>query len=305
MEDVSGVFFSPIEIMKHSPTLSLLVCLGINVTHAEVIPIGSGSYSAQRPAGCEPLPDEIFVTDSFKGAVPTNQWWSSLVWEKYSQNMFPHPLAMVCHEGGLAVTYPGPWITGRGGHIMGGGVSKTGDFVIGHSEMEEFPSARLAKYSEWFITSEFKKVGASLSLTFGHGSPFVFGKITGGNPRITFTDQPMVWATKENVLGVTVRGNHYGFFGSKGSQWSDLEGKDFTNSGSKGYFSVALLPDRESATLEVFLRCAHNHVLDTQVSSKTSQGQLETVYEFTTKAECLRERRSEILCRLQLWKVRS
>ncbi|MDB4127569.1 hypothetical protein N9594_00290, partial [bacterium] len=71
--------------MKHSPTLSLLVCLGINVTHAEVIPIGSGSYSVQRPAGCEPLPDEIFVTDSFKGAVPTNQWWSSLVWEKYSQ----------------------------------------------------------------------------------------------------------------------------------------------------------------------------------------------------------------------------
>ncbi|MFT6594565.1 MAG: endoglucanase Acf2 [Akkermansiaceae bacterium] len=284
MEDVSGVFFSPIEIMKHSPTLSLLVCLGINVTHAEVIPIGSGSYSVQRPAGCEPLPDEIFVTDSFKGAVPTNQWWSSLVWEKYSQNMFPHPLAMVCHEGGLAVTYPGPGITGRGGHIMGGGVSKTGDFVIGHSEMEEFPSARLAKYSEWFITSEFRKETESLSVTFGHGSPYVFGKISGGDPMITFSDQPMVWSAKKNVVGVTVRGNHYGLFGSKGSQWSGLEEKKFTNSDSKGYFSVALLPDKEPVTLERFSKYAHNHVVDTRVSSRASGGYLESVYDFTTEA---------------------
>ena len=86
------------------------------------------------------------------------------------------------------------------------------------------------------------------------------------------------------VVGVTVRGNHYGLFGSKGSQWSGLEEKKFTNSDSKGYFSVALLPDKEPVTLERFSKYAHNHVVDTRVSSRASGGYLESVYDFTTEA---------------------
>ena len=42
-----------------------------------------------------------------KGATPTNQWWSSVVWEKHPQNLFPHPLAMLCHEGEAGRGTPG------------------------------------------------------------------------------------------------------------------------------------------------------------------------------------------------------
>ena len=47
-------------------------------------------------------------------------------------------------EAILAVSYPGAGIDGRGGHLMGGGVTKTGDFVIGHTGCSDFPSAKLA-----------------------------------------------------------------------------------------------------------------------------------------------------------------
>ncbi|MFT6182468.1 MAG: endoglucanase Acf2 [Akkermansiaceae bacterium] len=259
-----------------------LACLAFG----ESIQLGAGSYSTERPAGCEALPQSLSKTSHLKGATPTNQWWSSLVWENYSQNLFPHPLAMVCHEGGLAVTYPGAGIDGRSGNIMGGGVSKTGDFVLGHSGMKQFPSAKLAGYSEWFVTVEFREGDLSLQTSFGHGSPYVFGRIKGGDPLVSFSDKPIVWSGDKGdaTIGVTVRGNHYGLFGSAGSTWTGLEGNQYCNVGSKGYFSVALLPDKEPETLATFAKKAHYHVVDTQISTAISDGNLETSYQFKTVA---------------------
>ncbi|BDS06156.1 hypothetical protein NT6N_11960 [Oceaniferula spumae] len=253
---------------------------------AQSVSVGAGSYSTVRPPECAPLPTELSKTSAVKGATPTNQWWSSLVWENYSQNLFAHPLGMVCHAGGLAVAYPGAGIDGKSGNIMGGAVSKTGDFVIGHSKMSQFPSSKLGGYSSWFVTVDFTEAGSNLTTTFGHGSPFVYGQIKGGDPLVTFSDKPVVWSGKEGdaVLGVTVRGNHYGLFGSKGSKWTGLGSSKFTNEGSKGYFSIALLPDKKAATFSTFLKYAHNHVVDTTVAYKTLNGRLETTYYFETKA---------------------
>jgi endoglucanase Acf2 len=231
--------------------LRLWLVLGLTFsslsTSGKIVEVGGGSYSSTRPADCEALPGDISVTPDVTGAIPTNQWWSSLVWENYSQNLFPHPLAMVCHEGGLAVSYPGAGIDGRGGHIMGGGVTKTGDFVIGHTGCADFPSAKLAGYSEWFITAEFRKGEAYLRSSFGHGSPFVYNRIAGGEAVLRFVDQPMVFSGGEGdpVIGVVVRGNHYGLFGATGSKWTGLSGMTVTNESSKGYFSVALSPSVE------------------------------------------------------------
>jgi len=262
--------------------LSSLTCKSLS----ENVPVGPGSYTLSKPPLCEALPEKIYRSDELEGPTPTNQWWSSLVWERYSQNLFPHPLGMVCHEGGLAVTYPGAGIDGRSGNIMGGGVSKGGDFVIGHGAASDFPAARLANYSQWFIEVIFEKGGATLQTAFGHGSPFVFGKISGGSPEIRFAHKPIIWSGGDGdaVRGVTVRGNHYGLFGSAGSTWSGLDGLTATNDKSKGYFAVALLPDNEPATLVLFQKYAHNHVIDTRVVPKSAKGFLETSYQFTTKS---------------------
>jgi hypothetical protein len=88
----------------------------------EFVKLGAGSYSTRRPAPCKALPDTIYKTADFKGAMPTNQWWSSVVWKPLSQNLFPHPLGMVCAPEGLAVSYPGSDVRGGSGNIMGGGV---------------------------------------------------------------------------------------------------------------------------------------------------------------------------------------
>ncbi len=251
-----------------------------------IVAHGKGSFTTRRPETIEAPPSRVFKTDDIKRAIPTNQWWSSLAWEQFSSNMFPHPLGMVCTEAGLAVSNPGAGIDSASGHIMGGGVSSNGDIVIGLSDTESFASALLADYSSWFVTAEFVGDSSRLRTSFGHGSPFVFCRHTGGEPRLRFAEKPVIWsATKAgNTMGITVRGSHYGLFGAEGSRWSGTNGVEFTNDNANDYFSIALLPDREPETLELFSNYAHNHVVDSSVIFASADGHIEATYRFVTKA---------------------
>ena len=269
-------------IMKKSALKLFLTWIVLSLTFllertakAGGVKVGNGSYSLDRPADCHPLPGTIFATSSIKGATPTNQWWSSLVWEKHSQNLFPHPLAINCNQRGLALAYPGSGIVGAGGHIMGGGIGETGDFLVLHSNVTEFPDTRLADYSDWFITAEFRKEESFLRSTFGHGSPYVFNRIGGGNPVLKFAHKPIVWSGEEgdSIFGITVRGNHYGVFGAKGSSWTGSKTDIFINKSSKGYFTVALLPNATEATLARFAVRAHHHVVGTRNSAREPRPQ--------------------------------
>ena len=81
-----------------------------------------------------------------------------------------------------------------------------------------------------------------------------------------------------------MRGSHYALFGSSGSKWTGLVGQTFKNESSKGYFSIALLPDKEAETLATFKKFAHHHVVDTSIQTKVINGSLHTKYHFQTKA---------------------
>jgi hypothetical protein len=124
--------------------------------------------------------------------VTTSQWWSSLLWQEHSANLFAHPLGMACTPEGLAITYPGAALVASADAIMGGGVDQNGDLKICHSTSSAFPTAVCGGHSDWFVTALFENGGASLSTTFGHGSPFVFCTIRGGAPVIRLAEKPLV-----------------------------------------------------------------------------------------------------------------
>ncbi len=247
---------------------------------------GKGSYTTRRPESVEAPSARIYKSDRIEGAIPTNQWWSSLAWEPFSSNMFPHPLAMICTEAGLAVSNPGAGIDSASGHIMGGGVSSNGDIVIGLSDVDAFASTLLADYSSWFVTAEFVGKRSRLEASFGHGSPFVYCRQSAGKPRLRFAEKPIVWSVSEagNTIGLTVRGSHYGLFGATGSHWSGTDGVEFECNNANDYFSIALLPDNEPETLELFAKYAHNHVVDSKVTFASADGHIEASYRFVTKA---------------------
>jgi endoglucanase Acf2 len=251
----------------------------------EIVKTGAGSYTTRRPPSCKPLPETLYRTAAATGPVPTNQWWSSLVWKPFSQNLFPHPLGMVCLPEGLAVAYPGASVTGGGGHIMGSAIG-AGDFVIGHSGVNSFRQSDFDGASDWFIDVRLAEGEKQLRLSFGHGSPFVFARHAGGDPVVRFQGAPEIWSGHEGdaILGVIAGGQPYALFGPTGSHWTGTAGDTFTLTGGRDYFSIALLPDKESATLERFAAYAHSHVTDTRVIPRVEAGRVITEYRFDTNA---------------------
>lgn len=124
------------------------------------------------------------------------------------------PAFMRCDADGVVVGYPGLRIHGNSSGIFGSADLQNGDLKIGHSKVHEFPRADCGGYSDWFVTTVMKQADASLTTSFGHGSPFVFGLIKGGDPRVTFVRAPKVWSGTQSdaVIGVTINDHHLGLF---------------------------------------------------------------------------------------------
>lgn len=268
-----------------------LFVLSVPATRGEdaIVRVGAGSYTTRTPAGAKQPPAFVYKTNNLNGPIPTNDWCSSLVFSKFSDSQYPHPLAVKPTAAGLRVYYPGPSITANRVGIFGDMPDNGQDFVLGHSAQDTFPDARLHAFSDWFVTASFAS-GANLMLvSYGHGSPFVYAEYEKGEPVLTFAHKPTVWSGDANapVLGVSVAGRHYGLFGPKGARWTGLESNKLTcQTGGKSYLSLAVLPAATPETLALFRRHAYAHVTGTKVEwnyePKTST--VTERFTFTTKA---------------------
>lgn len=253
---------------------------------AEVVQAGAGSYLKGLPEGAKGPPGEIFATGEVRGPMPTNDWWSSLAWLPFSEAMFPHPLAMKAGPAGLTVWHPGAALVASRPAIMGGGGE---DIILGHTGAEPFADARVAGWSDWFVTAQFGGPDRGMRLTFGHGSPFVFAEFAGGEPVVTVAPGAVFFAGDGSgpVVGVRVGAKAYGLFAPGGSTWEGVgSSRLVARTGGKGHFSLALLPDTEPETLELFRRHAFSHVTGSRVSWTYDEKRAVagTVFEFETEA---------------------
>ncbi len=253
---------------------------------AEIVKAGAGSYLRGLPEGANGPPATIYKTEDVRGAMPTNDWWSSLAWMPLSDVMYPHPLAIRAVEGGLRVSYPGATITANQAAIMGSGGD---ELFLRHSAVEKFSEARVAGWSDWFVTAQMGDAARGMRLTFGHGSPFVFAQFAGGEPVVAFTRAPEVFAGGETdaVLGVRIGKCSYALFAPAGSTWSGLGTARLTpKTNGKTYFSIALLPDEKPETLALFRKHAYTHVTDSRVawSYDEKTAMVKTTFTFSAKA---------------------
>jgi len=254
-----------------------------------IVPVGAGSYTTAPPPGARLPPRTIYQTPAIRGKMPTNDWWSSLAWMPFSERQYPHPLAVQAELAGLRVFYPGANITANRDAIFGSMPGGGDDLVLGHSAQAEFPDARVAGFSDWFVEAEFAAGDRCMNVSYGHGSPLVYAIYRGGSAKITFARPPRIWSggEKSAVLGISIGKKHYGLFGPSGSTWTGLNGKTWTNlCGDRHYFSLAILPDDSPAALALFTRYAYSHVTDTEFTGRydPKTGAVETRFTFTTHA---------------------
>ena len=265
----------------------ILMCA--SAAFGETIKADAGSYMLGLPEGAKGPPSEVFKTDNIKGPLPTNDWWSSLLWVKHSERQFAHPLALRAQPQGMRIFYPGPSISAGKSAIMAGMPDGGADLILGHSAVAQFPDTRLHAHSDWFVTASFASDASRMLISYGHGSPFVYATFEGGSPTIAFAQAPNVWSGNADspTLGLTISGRHYALFPPAGSTWTGIGTKSLAcDTKGKSYFSLAILPDNTLETLDLFRQYAHAHVTDTKVDwsfdEKTSA--VTTRFTFTTNA---------------------
>lgn len=275
-----------------SKILRFLLCLAFalqtvfHAAQAASVDAGAGSYTTVAPADRKVPVRTTFVTDAVSAPLPTNDWWSSLLWTKYSEAMFAHPLVVKCQAEGLRMAYP-KVSTGEIGIF--GGIPGQGDLVLG-LEGVTFPDAQLDGYGDWFVSVRFVSDDRFLRVTFGHGSPFVFSAFDDASaPAIHFEKPPRIWSGGDGgaVVGLSVGDRHYGLFAPSGSSWQGRETENWVcrTPAKKKYFTVAVLPDASQATLDLFARHAHAQVVGTQVTWRYDEAasEVETQFTFETR----------------------
>ncbi|MFC7881030.1 glycosyl hydrolase [Streptomyces sp. NPDC057376] len=259
---------------------------------AATVPVGAGSYSDTRPPGTTgPTnntggPVTPKVTQAAKDKpVPTNDWWSSLAFQRYGDNpystpMYGHPLTYQAVSGGLEIGYPtSPTIVGEGRQYE---YAHKRDLTLGLSGLNS-PDTKADAWSDWTVTPYWSDGTRTLRTTIGHGMPFVYAQGSGGNAQITTAGTPTVFADQGNVVGITVGGHHYALFAPTGSDWNISGTTINAGLGGKDYFSLAVLPSTDA--LATFRKYAFSFVTGSQVDWSTSGGTVGATYQLTTEAK--------------------
>ncbi len=117
------------------------------------IPVGSGSYASFPPSHekvDEFLNRELFIHPSKTDmAVPTNDWWTTLIFDQYSGRMWAYPLTIAAQKEGVDVYFPKEYNDSGTSMLteyplqIGGYaaiVEEASDQVIGDFEQVKWPS---------------------------------------------------------------------------------------------------------------------------------------------------------------------
>ncbi len=232
---------------------------------AALVPVGAGSYDDELPPGASGpsdlngAPVDPKVTDDYTGPAPTNEWWSSLIFQRYpdnpyGENLYAHPATYKPHSGGLEMGHPAEPV------LVADGLKyefpHTADLSLGAVGLDS-PDTRVADSGDWTVTARWTG-GPTLDVTIGQGLPFAHARTDGADAEVSFTGSPDVWHEDGSTVGATLNGNHYALFSPTGSPWV-RSGNTFTAPTSDdGHYSVALLPSTDA--LEDFAPYAHSAV---------------------------------------------
>ncbi|MFF3869962.1 glycosyl hydrolase [Micromonospora sp. NPDC001898] len=291
-----------------STTVLALVAGGLavaaNTAPAEAAPVGAGSYTTTPvgplPSGCGQLstnPRQFVTADAPAGAVPTNDWWSSLLFKRtdcaYSEPLHAHPLSYDTFTDGLGFSANStPAISGTANGVGEFHYPYVQDIRVGVAGLAA-PTVKVANWTDWTVTPYWSDGARTMRATIGHGLPLAYFQTTGGDAVVSANSTPTVWSNSGATIGFTVAGHDYVGYAPTGASWTVSGGRISSTLAGKGYFSLALLPTTASSTAQEradlaasYGRYAHAHVTGTRVSYAYDQAssRMTTTYAFTTTA---------------------
>ncbi len=261
--------------------LSLLAAPGAVMAAAPdgAVAVGLGAYYTKPKDGilsadATPPRAEYRSGDAVGKAAPTNQWYSSVMFLRWSQPIHAHPMTYRATEEGFELGLPTKRVAVEGGgrkvelsypHVPAVVVAP-----LGFKPRD----ARLAGFSDWLAKITMAAAeGDALKVTVLHGSPFSYYELSKGDVRFRLASKPRVLSNPQDpardsrVAAFAVDGHSYAIFAPTGATWDWSQPTELVLHlpAAARYFSVAGLPDDRDATIGDFLAVAYAFPKDTRV----------------------------------------
>ena len=272
----------------------------------EVYGVGTDDWGVTWTDRKNNLPTRTtYLTDNYKetvGTVPTNDWASSVVFDKYSESLYAHPLAYRAASNGMQMAAPA--VTSTTSYVDGEPMvesllkDETVELVVGGNNFSA-KDAKVDKTTDWTydILMENNASTSSIMATIGKGTPYAYYKFKNVEPTISLgaggTDLAIYKnSTSSNILGVSLKNkkdgktHYYLISAPSGTTWVNAGGKLTAKMpAGKNYMSVAILPDGSDNAFELYKKYAFNFITDTKVEWKylSNSSKVVTKYNVSTK----------------------
>ncbi|MDE6322393.1 MAG: discoidin domain-containing protein, partial [Muribaculaceae bacterium] len=215
--------------------------------------------------------------------IPTNDWWTDVINNRYSGALWSYPAMLRTSEEGVEIKYPTYWAD------AGKEVKSRSSITVGASDYRA--DAAIARdWHDWDVVMALPNTDGDgeMVVTAVHGSPFTWIEFNGLTPELQFSATPTLFGQAKGYLGVKIGDDHYGIYCP---EWSHptLNGEGvMTFAQETPWVVVALL--RNAAELDAFARYATSIPRDTRVEWVYQESTATVNTTWHVEAENLRDR---------------
>jgi endoglucanase Acf2 len=261
------------------------------VTSAQPVKLGASTYHLSPKVGDKPPPQAPHRTEAMlKLAAPTNQWYSTLIFNPKPEALFAHPLTVKTTPVGLELAVPSKQVVPTEFRETEIHYPHADALVISPAAFEPGP-AKLARASDWAIDIEMNRGVDQMQVTVAHGSPYAHITLSRGDVRIKLPSagERIGAGADARVLALRVGTKPYAMFGPTGVRWEQVSPTEWLGRlpAGAGYLSAAALPDERPESLQLLTRHAYAFLQDTRVDWRFDEATSKVKTTFTAKTRVM------------------
>lgn len=270
--------------------LIFALCLAPLVASAqEAVQVGRGSYAAYPPPA-KGLTDAhsgdkstlmqsktLWVNethtmdDGVRRPIPTNDWWTDLLNERFADALWSYPQMVHPSEQGVTISYPSYWIDN------GTEMKSLSSITIGGKGFEAI-SATADDWHDWDVEMLMSDNSGKRQMltTLAHGIPFTWIETKGIQPTVSFSATPTFYNAQgeeidpeeatDGMIAIAIGDDIYGLYTAEGIGLRYSNGTLRLLVGNNTFVSIALLPSVDE--LATYAQYAYSKPTATTVTWK-------------------------------------
>lgn len=231
------------------------------ITAQEPITVGNGSYAEYTPLFKSATDQHggdksrimetrrIYISDAKKGEpVPTNDWWTNLLVDTYSGNLWTYPQVVKAEGYGIFVAYPNHW--------SDDGCEMKWDTQLTVKGRKFHPKEAIADdWSDWGLRMQLADGDKRMNVTMAQGVPFTWIEaenldlqIETGNGELLLQGAAAILPIETDRLTIKIGKDLYAVYAPDATLFEQgSEGIDVTFAEDKPhYLAISVLPNEEA-----------------------------------------------------------